>query len=54
MTKTKYSMWYKCDNCGYESTREFATGSKAQPVMSCGNCGCEEFRPKPSKKPPVG
>jgi DNA-directed RNA polymerase subunit RPC12/RpoP len=52
--KQKYSMWYKCDNCGHEATREIEMGTKAYPSQECKNCGCKEFQPKPSKKPPVG
>ncbi len=52
--KRKYRMWYKCDNCGHEATREFERGTKAEGAQECQNCGCMEFQPKPSKKPPVG
>jgi DNA-directed RNA polymerase subunit RPC12/RpoP len=47
-------MWYKCSNCGNEAIRSFPFGTKAELKMECINCGCLEFEPKPSKKPPVG
>jgi len=54
MTAKKYRLWYKCGNCGNETTREFPFGTKAECAMECTTCGCKELNPKPSKKPPVG
>jgi len=53
MEKKKYSMWYKCANCGHEASRQMDMGMKADPNVECKNCGCAEFQPKPSKKPPL-